>query len=59
MGLIFFLDKREHQRMLTALDMMSEDTRSTKKYIKDVGCIVVKNIGYFIFSQTMNDITCC
>jgi hypothetical protein len=45
--------------MLTALDMMSEDTRSTKKYLKDVGRIMVKNIVCFIFSQTMNGITCC
>jgi hypothetical protein len=35
------------------LDMIWENVRGTKKYVKDNGGTKVKNILYFIFSQSM------
>jgi hypothetical protein len=35
---------RGHQGMLRAPDMMLEDTSSAKKYVGDVGGVMVKNI---------------
>jgi hypothetical protein len=42
--------------MLRAPDMMLEDTTSAKKYIGDVGGIMVKNILQFIFFQATRDV---
>ncbi len=37
-------------------DMILENARGTKKYVKDIGGTKVKNIFYFIFFQSMKGI---
>ncbi len=41
-----FLGKKGCQGTLKALDMMSKDIRGTKKYVGDVGSIMIENIVY-------------
>lgn len=47
----FYLGKKGHEGMLKALNMILKNTKSVKKYIRNVGGTMVKNILYFILSH--------
>ncbi len=37
-----------HQGMLRVLDMILEDVRGAKKYVRDIGGATIENILYFV-----------
>jgi len=45
---IYIYDNWGHQGMLRVLDMILEDVRGSKKYVRNIGGTKVENILYFI-----------